>query len=67
MVLKNDGDGHSPYSSSFSPELDVTKELGEELTNRYQKIIGVLMWSIELGRIGILMEGSFYLNTCVTQ
>ena len=23
-ALKNDGDGHRPYSSSFMPELDVT-------------------------------------------
>ena len=45
-----------PYSSSFRPELDVTEELGEELTNRYQKIIGVLKWSIELGSIDILLR-----------
>ena len=41
-ALKNYGDGHSPYSSSFRPELDVTEELGEEVNNRYQQIIGVL-------------------------
>ena len=58
-VLNNYGYGNRPYSSRFSPELDVTEELGEELTNRYQKLIGVLRWSIELGRIDILMEVSF--------
>ena len=57
-VLKNYGNGHIPYSSSFSPELDITKELVEELTNRYQQLIGVLIWSIELRRIDILTEGS---------
>ena len=31
-------------SLSFRPELDYTEELGEELTNRYQQIIGVLRW-----------------------
>ena len=56
MALKSYGDGHRPYSSRFSPELDVTEELGEELTNRYQQLIGVLMWSIELGGVDILTE-----------
>ena len=50
---------HRPHSSSFRPELDVTEELEEELTNRYQKLIGVLRWSIEPRRIYILMEVSF--------
>ena len=58
MALKNYGDGNRPYSSSFGPELDVTEELGEELTNRYHQLIGVLRWSIELGRIDILTEVS---------
>ena len=40
--LKNYGDGHRQYSSIFRPELDVIEELGEELTNRYQKLIGFL-------------------------
>ena len=53
-ALNNYGDRHRPYSSSFRPELDVTEELGEELTNRYKQLIGVLMCSIELGRIDIL-------------
>ena len=58
-ALKNYGDWHKPYSYIFRPLLDVTEELGEELTNRYQKLIGVLGWSIELGRIDILTEVSF--------
>ena len=53
-ALNNYGDGYRPYSSSFTPELNFTEELGEELTNRYQQLIGVLRWSIELGRIDIL-------------
>ena len=57
-ALNNYGYGHRPYSSRFRLELDVTDELGEELTNRYQKLIGVLRWSIELGRIDILAEES---------
>ena len=50
-ALKNDGDGHMTYSSSFRTGLDVTEELGEELTNRYHKLIGVLRWPIELRRV----------------
>ena len=65
MALKNYGDGYRPYSSSFRPELDFTEELGEELTNRYQQLIGVLRWSIELGRIYILTEVSFFISTLV--
>ena len=57
-ALNNYVYGHRPYSSRFRLELDVTEELGEELTNRYQKLIGVLRWSIELGRIDILAEES---------
>ena len=41
-ALKNYGDGHIPYSSSFRPELDATEELGDELANRYQQLIGVM-------------------------
>ena len=44
MALNNEGNRHRPYSSGFRPELDFTKELGEELTNRYQQFIGVLRW-----------------------
>ena len=43
-ALNNDGDGHMPHSSSFRMELYVTEELGEELANRYQEIIGVMRW-----------------------
>ena len=56
MSLNNYGYGHMPYSSRFRTELDFTEELGEELTNRYQQLIGVLRFSIELGRIDILTE-----------
>ena len=54
MALKNYGDGHRKHSSVFRPELYVTEELGEEMTYRYQKLIGVLRWSIELRRIDVL-------------
>ena len=58
-VLKSFWDRHCPYSSSYRPELDVTDELAQNLTKRFQQLIGVLRWSIELGRIEIITEVSF--------
>ena len=55
-AINNYGDRHMPYSSSYRPELDVTEELGEDLINRYQQLIVVLRWSIELGRFDILIK-----------
>ena len=49
--LKSFGGGHRPYPSSYRSELDVTGEIDEEFTNRFQNLIGVLRWSVELGKI----------------
>ena len=57
-ALKNFGVGHRPYPSSYRPELDVTNELNEEQLNRFQQLIGILRWAIELGRIDIYTEVS---------
>ena len=57
-ALKYFSYGHRPYSSSQSPELDVTNELYTESINRFQQIIGFIRWSIELGRIDIMKEVS---------
>ena len=48
--------GHSPYPSSCRPELYVTNDLDAELIKRFQHLIGVLRWSIELGRINTMTE-----------
>ena len=40
--------------------MDVTDELYEELTNRFKQLIGVIRWSIELGRIDIMTEVSCF-------
>ena len=58
VALKMFGDGHRPYPSSYRPELDVSELLSDELINRYQQLIGMLRWSIELGRIDIQTEVS---------
>ena len=52
------GDRHSPYSPSYRPEMDVSELLSDTLINRYQQLIGMLRWSIELGRIDIQTEVS---------
>jgi hypothetical protein len=57
-ALKNCGDGKRPFPSSYRPEIDTTPELGDELGNRFQQLIGVLRWAIELGRIDIYTEVS---------
>ena len=57
-ALKNCGDGRRPYPSAYRPEIDATNELDEKLTNRFQQLIGILRWAIELGRIDIYTEVS---------
>ena len=59
-ALKSFGGGHCPYPSSYRPELDVTDEFDEELTNRFQNLIGFIRWSIELVRIDIMTEVSCF-------
>ena len=44
VALKSFGDVHRPHPSSYSPELDVTNELDEDLTDRFQQLIGVIRW-----------------------
>jgi len=58
LTLKQFGTGLRPYPSNYRPEMDVTQVLDEEKTNRFQQLIGILRWTIELGRIDILTEVS---------
>lgn len=58
LSLKHFGTGLSPYPASYRPEVAVTEVLDEERTNRFQQLIGILGWAIELGRIHILTEVS---------
>ena len=56
VVMKMFGDGHRPYPSSYRPEMDVSELISDTLINRYQQLIGMLRWSIELGWIYIHTE-----------
>ena len=47
-----------PLPTTYKPELDTTRELNPDKVQRYQQIIGILRWAIELGRVDILHEVS---------
>ena len=46
----------TPLSSGYRPELDTSPELKAEGLQRYQELIGILRWAVELGRVNILLE-----------
>ena len=46
----------TPLPSGYKPELDVTDECDPQMASRYQQLIGVLRWAVELGRIDINYE-----------
>ena len=56
--LKVYGDCKRPYPSAYRPEIDVSEELDDENIQRFQELIGVLRWAVELGRIDIMTEVS---------
>lgn len=58
VTLKMFGDGHIPYSSSYRLKMDMSTLLSDNLIKRYQQLIGMLRWSIELGRVNIQTEVS---------
>ena len=45
----------TPLKHGYSPELDFTVELMSDGVQWYQKIIVSLLWSIEIGRIYLLL------------
>ena len=48
----------TPLSSGYRPEFDTSSELKTEGLQRYQTLIGILRWAVELGRVDILLETS---------
>jgi hypothetical protein len=46
----------TPMNQNYTPELDVTEELGHDDVTFYQELIGVLRWATEIGRVDILLE-----------
>lgn len=45
-----------PMATNFVPELDGSPELNETDATLYREFIGILRWSIEIGRVDILHE-----------
>ena len=45
----------TPLSSNYRPELDTSVELKADGVQRYQDMIGLLRWVVELGRVDILL------------
>jgi hypothetical protein len=48
----------TPIRTTYRPELDVSDELGPKEGAYYQSLIGILRWTVELGRIDICLEVS---------
>ena len=64
MTMKEDGivftsKASQPFSSlSYRPELDTTPLCDEYQLKYYQNLIGILRWTVEIGRMDILYEVS---------
>jgi len=54
--LKTGKTAERPMPKSYRPELDLTTELEAEMHSRFQQLIGILRWAVELGRVDILLE-----------
>lgn len=48
----------TPFSSDYSPELDVSEVLGPDDVTFFQSQIGILRWMVEMGRVDIITEVS---------
>ena len=46
----------TPLKSGYQPELDTSPELKQDGLQRYQELIGMLCWAVELGRVDVLLE-----------
>ena len=44
--------------SGYLPELDLSQELKAHRVQYYMELLGVLRWTVEIGRVGILYETS---------
>ena len=48
----------TPCTSEYRPELDISRELTDSRTIYFMPLIGILRWTVELGRIDIETEVS---------
>ena len=48
----------TPLTTTYRPELDVSRELNEVNAAYYQSLIGILRWMVELGQVDVCLEVS---------
>ena len=48
----------APISNGYRPEMDISDELNDEDSQLFQSLIGILRWTVEIGRIDICAEVS---------
>ena len=48
--------GKQPLHSNYQPELEKSDKLSFDMISRYLQLIGILRWSVEIGRIDIFTE-----------
>ena len=53
---KNQDTSAGALPANYKPGLDVTEECDANYVSRYQQLIGILRWAVELGRIDIQIE-----------
>ena len=46
----------TPLKSGYRPELGISPELKQDGLQRYQELIGMLCWALEIGRVDVLLE-----------
>ena len=47
---------YTPLPTDYRPELETSEELKSDGVQYYQELVGVLRWTVELGRVDILLE-----------
>ena len=49
---------NTPLSSNYRPEIDISRELNPTEASYYMSLIGILRWTVELGRVDLTCEVS---------
>ena len=49
---------NTPMTTTYYPSENMTKEMNAEGLQIYQELIGILRWTVEIGRVDILLEVS---------
>jgi hypothetical protein len=55
----------TPMVANYRPELDYSPFLEDAAVNYYMELIGILRWTVELGRIDIMVDVSMLSSYCM--